>query len=495
MIQSGTLIQQGSRTFVRIARTRRFGSVFPPLRRAYLLVMPSILVATGLFCFAAETDFAFITGAVVLGGVAIYLLLDLLGRRQPLRVSTVFASTFGLAYGVGSANTWFTLPRGDETLGDFLHISTPQLTYAMASILGVIALLLALGELYETPIFGEDFELEFNNRSVVFLTLGTGLLAGAYATGSISFMGGGNELGHVSAITSLAVWLASPLLAFAVCVALNVKGRFTRNYARVLSAVLFAMIFPFGRRVLFFSIVLAIVGLRLGRYRIPFSPLKKTVLLGLLATVLYFTSIGFFYLRIAGYSLVRPTLVQRVSAALQLAKDKSYSEIKQSFAENVQRRTFVLGFLAQIEDYSRTMPTGHGHDLAEQLQLGLPSLLFAEKDLYYTEEAYTDELFGTSYTDEANSIFSAGAVDFGLWGVFFYPLMVVVVFRVFFEVIAETAPVFASCFIILASFSEILEPENTATAYIVVIRNGILFGFLVWFIMSLPEFRVKNVGL
>ncbi len=495
MIQAATLIQQGSRTLVRIARPRRLGSVFPPLRRTYLLILPSLLVAAALFCFAAETDFAFITGAVTLGAVALYLLFDLLGRRQPLRVSTVFASTFGLAYGVGSANTWFTLPRGGESLGDFLHISTPMLTYAMASILGVTAMLIALGELYETPIFGEDFELKFNNRAIVFLTLGTGLLVGAFAGGAISFMGGSTELGHVSAVTSLAVWISAPLLAFAVCVALNVKGRFTRYYARLLSVLLFAMIFPLGRRVMFFSIVLAILGLRLGRYSIPFSPLKKTVLLGMLAFVLYFASIGFFYLRLAGYGLTWPTLVQRIGAAVQLARDKSYSEIKQSFSENVQRRTFVLGFLAQVEDYSRTMPTGHGHDIAKQLQLGLPSLLYTEKDLFYTEESYTNELFGTSYTDEANSIFSAGAVDFGLFGVFLYPLLTVLIFRVFFELLAESAPVFASCFIILASFAEILEPENTATAYLVVVRNGILFGFLVWFIMSLPEFRVKNVGL
>ncbi len=56
-------------------------------------------------------------------------------------------------------------------------------------------------------------------------------------------------------------------------------------------------------------------------------------------------------------------------------------------------------------------------------------------------------------------------------------------------------PVFASCFIVLGAFADILQPENTLTAYFVIVRNGIFFGGAVWFIMSLPEFRVKNVGL
>ncbi len=490
------MVQQGRQTLVRLARPRRFGSLFLPLRRAYLLVMPSMLVLCALFCWATGTDLSLVTGAVVLAGVTTYLLFDLLGRRQPLRVSTVFAITFGLAYGLGTVNTWFTLPRGDEFLAEFLQLNTPQVSYAMASILVAEALLLSLGELYERPLFGEEFELRFNNRAVVFLTLGTLALAGGYASGIRGFMGSSGDInGHVGVIASLSEWIAGPLLALAVCMALNVPQRFTRNYARILSVLIFAMIFPLGRRVMIFSIVLAILGLRLGRYKIPFSPLKKAVLLGLLASVLYFTTIGFFYLRIAGYRLVAPTLTQRISAGIELAKEKSYADVQKEFSENVQKRTFVLGFLSQLEDYAGTMETAHGQDFVKQFQLALPSLLYTEKDVFFTEEGLANQIFGARYTDEANSIFSAGAVDFGLPGVFLYPLLMVAFIRVILEVVAEAMPVFASCFIVLASFATILEPENTLTAYFVVIRNGIFFGSVVWFIMSLPEFRVKNVGL
>ncbi len=498
-MQTTILERQGGRTLVQLLRPRRFGSVFPTLRRSYLFVLPSILVAAALPCWALGTDLSFVTGALVLGLVACYLLFDLLGRRAPLRVSTVFAITLGLAYGLGTANTWFTLPRGDETLGDFLHISTPDLAYAVASILISVALLIGLGELYERPIFGEEFSLKFNNRAIVFLTLGTLVLAGSFARGSTGFQGAvaGEEgdIGHLGIVASLAQWLSGPLLALGLCVAVNIEDRFTRNYARLLSALIFLMILPLGRRIIIYSIVLALIGLRLGRFRVPYSPFKKVVLLAVLSGVVYFATIGFFFLRVAGYGLLRPTLLQRLSAASRLFEDKDYSEIKKQFSENVQRRTFILGFIAQVEAYARDLPTAHGTDFAKQFQLALPSVLYGGKDLFFTEEQLTNEVFGSNYIDEANSIYSAGAVDFGLWGVLFYPILAVVFFRAAFEVISEVMPVFASCFIVLGAFADILQPENTLTAYFVIVRNGIFFGGAVWFIMSLPEFRVKNVGL
>lgn len=500
-MQTAILEQHGNKIFVRLLRPRRFGSAFPVLRRGYLLIMPAILIAAALPCWALGTDFSMVSAAVVLALISGYLLFDLLGRRAPLRVSTVFVITLGLAYGLGTANTWFTLPRGDETLGDFLHLSVPDLAYAMASILLSAALLLSLGEIYERPIFGEDFNLQFNNRAIVFLTIGTTALAGSFARGSTGFMGaavggeGDSEIGHLGILASLAEWLSGPLLALAVCIAVNAQARFTKLYARVLSAAIFVMIFPLGRRVIIYSVILALIGLRLGRYRVPYSPLKKIVLLSILGSFVYFATVGFYLLRVAGYGMLRPTLVQRVSAAYRLLQDNAYADVKRHFSENIQRRTFVLGFLAQVEAYTRVLSPAHGTDFVKQFQLALPSLLYSGKDLFFTEEQLTNELFGSNYTDESNSIYSAGAVDFGIWGVLFYPILAVVFFRAAFELISEVMPVFASCFIVLGAFASILEPENTLTAYFVIVRNGIFFGGAVWFLMSLPEFRVKNVGL
>jgi len=500
MIQTLTLVQQGHRFLVQDSKLRRLGSLLVPLRRSYVLIMPSILFAGALFCWTFGTDFSLVAGASVLSGISLYLLFDLLARRAPLRVSTLLVITLGLSYGLGSANTWFTLPRGDEALGDFLGISTTSLAYGTASVLASCALLLGLGELFEKPIFGEDFELKLNNRSLVLLTLGAAALAISFLHGSTGFMGetaaqGPDDYGRISVLGSLSAWLSGPLLALSVCVSLNLKNRFGRIYARVLSIALFVMIFPLGRRVLIYAIVLAFIGLRLGRYQILWSPLKKIIVLAVLAGFLYAAILGFFYLRVAGYALVHPTLIQRISAAIKFAEEKSYSDIQEKLSNNVQTRTFILGYLAQLEGYAATMETGHGTDLLGQFQLALPSVLFPSKDVFFQEEGYANTLFGSSYTDEANSILTAGAVDFGTLGVLIYPLFSVVMVRIFFEVIAQSLPVFVSCFIILGSCSTLLEPEVSVTAYFLILRNGLLFGFFVWFVMALPEFKIKNVGL
>lgn len=501
MIQSATLTElspQG-RTLLRSAKPRRLGSLFIPLRRVYLFVMPAILFAGALFCWALGTDLSVITGALLLSGVTAYLLFDLLGHRAPLRVSTVLAGTLGIAYGIGTANTWFTLPRGGEDLGDFFHINTASLAHAMGSIQAAVALLLLLGEAIETPIFGEEFELRFNNRSLVFLTFGTAVLIASFAHGSTGFMGvtagEGADIGHLGYLANLSEWLTGSLFAMAVCVSVNVKGNFSRLYARGLSLVLALMLFPLGRRTMIFSVLLTLLALRLGRYKVPFSPIKKAILLAMLGGIIYMAAIGFYYLRIAGYGLIKPTLMQRIHAGIELAKVKSFSEVKQLMSQNVQTRTFVLGFLSQLEGYTEIMPGAHGEDIAKQFQLAIPSILYSGKDLFFQEEHLANELFGSTYTDEANTILTAGTVDFGVWGLLAYPLLAAVMLRLFIEFVSESLPVFASCFIILASFSTILEPELATVAYFLILRNGILFGSFVWFVISLPEFRIKNVGL
>ncbi|RRA49680.1 hypothetical protein [Acidipila sp. EB88] len=499
MIQTNSLVQVGRRTLVRYPRPRRLGSLFIPQRRSYLLIMPMILLSASLICFATGSDFSMILGALTLTGVSAYLLFDLLGRRAPLRVSLVLAITLGLAYGLGTVNTWYTLPRGDATLGEFLHKDTEDLAHAMAFILMSIASLVGLGELFETPIFGEDFELRFNNRSVLFLTLGTAVLGASFLHGSTGFMGAateeGAEAGRLGYLASLSEWLSGSLLALAVCMSLNIRGRFLKLYTRALSILLFIMVFPLGRRIMIFAVVLSLLALRLGRYKIPYSPLKKIVLLGLLGGGVYFATIGFFYLRVAGYGLARPTLAQRVSAAIQLAHDKSYADIKEDFSKNVQTRTFLLGFIGDLVGFTSAEPGAHGTDISGQLQLAIPSLLYPEKNLNFSEENLANELFGAHYLDEANSIYSTGAVDFGFWGILFYPLAAVIMVRAFFEFIGEAMPLFASSFVIIASLSVILEPETAADSYFLLIRSGILFGSVVWAVMSLPEFRIKNVGL
>jgi hypothetical protein len=108
MIETLTVVRDQGRLLIQDPRRRRFGYLFVPVRRSYLFVMPGLLLAAGLLGFAIRTDFMMVFDAAVVSLISIYLAWDLLGRAGPLRMSTVFAFTLGMAYGIGTLNTWYS---------------------------------------------------------------------------------------------------------------------------------------------------------------------------------------------------------------------------------------------------------------------------------------------------------------------------------------------------------------------------------------------------
>lgn len=497
MIGSAILEQHGERLLFRSPEVRRLGSLFQPLRRSYLLFLPSFLIFCAVLTWLVVSDFTLLLISVAMTLVAAYVMFDILARRAPLRISHLLAMTLGLGYGLGTANTWLTLPRSGEALASFMGLDPGDVNIVMAAMAVSLALMLCLGEAMERPVFGEDFRLRFNNRSVMVLTLCTTLLIAAFAKGSVGFMGAsvdatGAAAGKVSILGALAVWLAGPLLAMSVCICLNSKQRWMRLYCTALTIVIVILIVPLGRRTLIYSVVLAFIGLRLGEYKVPWSPLKKVVSLGLLAIVVYFATIAFFYLRLAGYQSQTKGLGQRVAAAWEYYQTTDYSEVKNQFSQNVQKRTFIVGFLAKLRTDVGTMSTAHGQDFLSQAAVTVPSALNSNKNSFFNEEGLANELFGEHFTDEANSVLTAGMIDFGMLGLILYPLLFAFIFRKFTELMSKTFPNFVACFIALAVISSLLEPETTITGYFTGMRDSILFGLMIWFFVSLPEFRWKR---
>ena len=456
-----------------------------------------MLLGFGFLCVGLQTNASLIIGGFAASIVSVYLTFDILARSAPLRLSAVLAFTLGLGYGLGTLNTWFTLPRAGETLGEFLGENTPDLSLAMGGLLIAMALLLAIGELYEKPLFGEEFRLHFNNRAILLITVGSIFRIGLTAAGASGGFGSQSDLtgGHVSVLSLLAGDLQNPLFAFALCAALNARGRFTRWYLWIVTALLFLTAFPLGRRAIIYSVLLGFLALRFGDFKVAFSPLKKIILSVLLVGFLYIATIGFFYFRVAGYSLVNPSLSQRVTAVISLIETQKYSDIKEKFSQNVERRTFIIGFLSELIGYTEVMPGGHGNDLLSEFELSIPSVFYPQKDVYYTEEQYASSLFGAEYGDQANSVLTTGTVDFGFWGLLIYPLLTVFMFRYFLELCGTYMPPFAACFVIFLVLGTILEPEVDVTAYFISIREGIIIGILVSLFQRLPDFRIRNVNV
>jgi hypothetical protein len=494
MMETLILVRDHGRLLIQDARRRRFGSLFVPIRRSYLLVMPAILLAAGLLGFAVRSNFTMVFDAFVVSAVSIYLTYDLLGRAAPLRISTVLSLTLGLGYGVGTLNTWLTLPRSGKTLGEFLQINTPDLAEGMACILIAIALMLILGEVLEKPIFGEEFRINFENRAIVIVTLGSLFRLLTVVTGhAVGFTSQANiKQGHIGVIATISGVLEAPLLALAFCMAINAGSRFKKWYLYALTFGLFLLNFPNGRRAMIYGVVLILIAARLGRFRVSVSPFKKIAAVAIIGGILYFFTLAFYYFRVAGYTLVDPTLSERIGAVITLVKHKKDSNVDKQFSSNVEGRTFILGFLSELVGYTNSMPGGHGENIVNQFEFALPSAIYPNKNVGFSEEGLADDLFGAHYGDQANSILTAGVVDFGVFGLLLYPLLTVALFRCFMERVGEIMPSFPACFIVLLLLGTLIEPETTATSYFLALREAIMVGGGVWALSVIPRLQITG---
>ena len=474
---------------------RRLGSDFAPVRPLYLIYMPVLLLLGTIGCWAVPDDTSLVLGAMLAGAVGIVMMVQLIFYNAPIRVSHVLAMTLALGYGLGSANTWFTVPRDKETLGEFLHKDPALLGHTMGSILLVLAVLLIAGERYEMPVFGREFRIPFDERTTTFITFGFLADIVAFATGAISYMGAGaNVNGELGIFPSFAAWLINVLFAVSLSATLNSKKRGERIYLGTLTVLQFFLQIPLGRRILIYTIILALITMRLGGYRFNWSWTRKIVVGGSLGVLLYFSTVAFYYMRLAGFSHHGVSLTQRIGLAVDLFRTKSYDEVSSAFSANVQTRTFILGFVSELEYLSGQFTPGYGRDLMEGFKKAIPSVIYPGKDRFFEEEGLDNELFNTTYLDEANSVLSGGATDFGLLGMVAYPLLFTVLLRAFFEYIQNLQPVFVTTFIFLSALGTLLEPELSLTDYFIVLRNGLLFGTVAWIFIILPKFAIRREG-
>ena len=157
-------------------------------------------------------------------------------------------------------------------------------------------------------------------------------------------------------------------------------------------------------------------------------------------------------------------------------------------------RTFMIGFFSDLLDASQRSTPLLGQDMLRNILLTVPSVISADKFGIepYSEEAQVDMHWGFSYIDEANSLLTAGAADFGIIGVFVYPLVIIFFFRFILERFQWTVPSLLATIIALGFVFETLQAEDVPVGYFSQIRNALLAALLFYFISTLPKFRLRR---
>jgi hypothetical protein len=478
-------------------RRRAFGSNYAPQSLTYLLHLPFVLGIFAAAVWILPTNGMFVLAALVGSLVCLYVLVDIVFRSAPLRLTTTYGMTVLLGYNVGSFNTWLTMKRGSLTLAESFARDPTSLGHGIAACMVTAAVLFVVGELFERPIFGREFYLSFQSGAFPLVVFTTLVVAAAYAMGKVGFMGVAvDEFGHIDPATQLIMWWFFPAYAYSVCAAFNTTGP-TRWVIRVLAVVQTIAMVPFGRRSFAFALMLALIGMRLGRYRLRL-PVYKKVLIGIAGVALVtVASVSFLYLRVAGYELKgkgKIGIAARVGGVYELAHKKSPVEVLEMLGTDASTRTFMIAFFSDLLNASQHSTPLLGKDMLYQMQLAVPSVVSRNKLGIgsYGEEILANMRWGFSYTDEANSLLTAGAADFGFIGVLVYPLLLLFMLRVALEWLQSAVPTNLAVIIALAYVHQALATEDSPIGYFLEIRSTILVLIVLYAMARLPTFRLRS---
>ncbi|MGB7189807.1 MAG: hypothetical protein WBD10_06700 [Acidobacteriaceae bacterium] len=479
-----------------LPRLRTFGDDLAPPRPAFFTLIPAVLAVVGMLVWMMGDDAGFVLACAVATVIGFYTLWDWLFRKGPTRFSTITAMALLIGYGAGALNTWATLPRGSLSISATMGLPQGVLARAIGAVLIVSALLYFLGEIFEKPIFGRDFRFTVDGRTRTLVCIGALAMIAGYATHAIGFQGPTSVGSHLNPFGAFLAWLYAPLTAISVTAFLTAPRGKSKVLSGITMMVLLLMFSVMGRRSSVYTAVEILLVLGFSAYQWRGRTLHKALMILALAGVVIACSLTFMLLRIAGLTSHRTeqvTVAKRIEVAGRMVKKGgAYALAASTTTENVQRRTFVLGFLASVLEGSMKRPTAHGVDAAMQAQLVIPSFIYPDKDLSFSEEGLVDRLFGYGFGDQPNSILTAGATDFGLAGLLLYPLLLVGFSRILFDLLARCFRAVPLMFVALSFILSFLQTESTITGYLETLRVSLFFGLVIAGFLAMPKLKLYD---
>lgn len=484
----GTIPQTAIRPLF-LARGGVFGDDFAPPRQLYMVIFPAILTFAGFMSWALGNDLGMVLAAAAGSAVGVFSLWDWLFRHAPTRFSTLMGMAFLLGYGLGTMNTWFTLSRGSLSLGEFVGLGEGVLARGIGAVLISSSLLFFFGEIFEKPLFGRDFRLQIDRKARILIYAGTLAFIAEYLMHRVSFAGAQDLSNHhPGAYTFFLTFLYGPLTGMSVVYFLSRQNKYERLLSGLAMLFLLMRLAVEGRRAAIYTCFIIILLLGLAGFRWREKIFHKVLLLLALTTIVVACSLTFMLLRIAGGFTPNKhlTLDKRVAiAGRMIRRGNGYTLALKTTQRNIETRTFVLGFLANIQEASSRMTPALGRDAAGMFQSTIPHVLYPNKE-FLAEEQLVDRQFGFNYGDEANSVLTAGATDFGLIGMLLYPLIVVVLFKVVHNFLSAWLSPIPLIVVTISFIACMMLTESTLSGYFETLRDVPLFGGVLMLFLALP---------
>ena len=443
----------------------------------YGVIFPALLVFGGVLSEAFRTEAAFVFGAALISAVGVITFADLLFHRTRLSCGLAAGMGASLGYGLTSVNTWYYTYTSSISFTNFVGEDIPTLCLGLEALGASIALLYFWGEWVESPFTIDVSRLATLPRTkwltvVLFL-----IMLGGWIHGDLGYMGQQNLGSGDSVIAELGMFAVAPAFGMTLAVAAYTADKTEKVIFYILLAIEMLMTVPLGRRYFIFAIFIAgIISRSCPIFKRGFV-WKRVIAIVISVFIIYLASIVFLYIRIASYT-DPPDRIELARRAYQISQTATASQMSANLAENTYQRGFIFGFLADLVEMSSTHGTAaYGRDLYNSLVADIPSIFWKDKARFLppSEEELASEVFSTNYPDLANSLFTAGAVDFGFLGVLVYPLLAVSAMAIFLRMVAAYTNPTTTLIARLAALYLMIQAETGFSAYTTFIRNTALF--------------------
>lgn len=459
----------------------------------YFLYYPSVLTVAALLLWIYPTNLVTGISTGIATVIACLMMWEYLFLNQVVRLSNVCAMGLTVGYGAGTFNSWVTLSLGRFPLAESVSQTVPEMANGVAAALIGCAFLMLVGELFEKPILKMTQRLTMTRGVKYVIFINSAIIVAAAAAGKFH-QGGIKTAGiyHAGVLAVFLSFLVSPTAILATIAFLVEREKSQKYLFGGMTVFLWLLELTQGRRDLVYPALVTIGLARFFGYRWSQLSWSRIILTGLAISFLFFGVLTYQLMRLAGDAASSRSLgreSQQVGHWVQ--EGRAWKIATASSIKNVKTRTLVIVFLSDILYREQTAAPALGKDLLLQVELATPSLLLRNKP-HMAEEGLASRTFHVFYPDESNSLFTAGALDFGLWGVLLYPILTILIFSYFLRLLMTYFSFEIYVFAIALFVLTAIAAEGQLNVYFGVMRDMLTFAVFLYLVSKLPIFRWQS---
>ncbi|MFC1789202.1 hypothetical protein ACFLZE_04740 [Thermodesulfobacteriota bacterium] len=417
---------------------------------------------------------------------------------------------FSILFGYVVSTTFYTIVNFKYYVGldyrvNFFWLGYSQtiISYALLTVFISSVLLSAISR-FEKPLHVSAYLQEsVSTRSLWLIGLSAVLIMIGLINGDIGYMGTYQiSERRISPFGALCYIAIPPLTAIAIGYLFSLPSALKkyRKFLVVISVFLVIALMPLGRRVLMYTIILAVflIGPTLFE-SFRKKRIKMFHILGFALAILVIFGWGFrtFYaMRMSISKLAfekRPPVIEIIPYTIDLMRDSyAMTELQEKLTDNISQRPFILSYLAGLIDAHTEKNTPFFGELRHALAMAVPSLLQPQKTrkMAPAAEDVIHPLLGLPVFDGPNTMLTAGLNDLGFIGMLLYPIAMVGLYILLSRLIVVKCPPFLYLFIVQRLIYSLLYLEESLGELIGSgLRDLAIVAFCYWAILKIPAHK------